>query len=80
MKNDESSLGANPFRELRIQPPLIVNRLDGKGALGKNKDSRKGASYGFSFQSRVHLSLGYRNNTIRSVSTASRYIFYDSQF
>jgi hypothetical protein len=63
VKNDESSLGANPFREQRVQPPLIVNRLDGKGALGKNKDSNNGASCGFSFQSKVHLSLGYRNTT-----------------
>jgi hypothetical protein len=79
VKNDETSFRAHPFGKLRVQPPLIVNRFDGEGAWGKNKNSYEGKSSSFSFVSKYHLSLGYRRSSWPVSLNGIALIFSDSQ-
>jgi len=63
VNNDETSLVANSFGKVRVQPALIVYGLDCEYVQGKKKDGKEGESYGVSFLSKCHLSLGHRRGS-----------------
>jgi hypothetical protein len=80
VNNDETSLVANAFGKVRVQPALIIDGLDCEYVQGKNKDGNEGESCGVSFLSKYHLSLGHRRGSWPVSLNGIVLIFSDSPF